>query len=151
MRLIKKLLVVVSLFFVLCSVSVFAQNNVSEIDIEVTVRDDGSAYIVQNWTGTFGEGTENYIPINTDDISITDFSVSDMNGTYTFVENWDVNWSFEEKANKCGIVETFNGVELCFGISEYGENRYAIEYVVEDFIKSYLDISGFINMKFLPS
>lgn len=149
MRLIKKLLTVIPLIFVLTCGTAFAANNVSEIDIDVTIRDDGSAYIVQNWQGTFEEGTENYIPINTDDIAISDFKVSDRNGAYTFVEDWHVNWAFFEKAQKCGILETENGVELCFGISQYGENRYAIEYVVEDFIKSYTDFDGtnfmFIN------
>ena len=124
----KKLLTAVPLVLMLCSATVFASNNVSEIDIDVTVMDDGSAYIVQNWKGTFDEGTENYIPINTDDISVTDFKVSDKNGAYTFVENWDVDLSFDEKARKCGINETYDGIELCFGISDYGENRYAIEY-----------------------
>ena len=133
----KKLLTAVPLVLMLCSATVFASNNVSEIDIDVTVRDDGSAYIVQNWKGTFHEGTENYIPINTDDIPVTDFKVSDINGAYNFVEDWDVDFSFDEKARKCGINEAYDGIELCFGISEYGENRYAIEYVVEDFIKRY--------------
>ena len=149
MRHIRKLLIIIPLVLILCSVTVFAKNNVSEIDIDVTIRDDGSAYIVQNWKGTFDEGTENYIPINTDDIAITDFKVSDKDGPYTFVEDWYVNWAFFEKARKCGINETEDGIELCFGISEYGENRYAIEYVVEDFIKGYTDYDGtnfmFIN------
>ena len=149
MKHIRKLLIIIPLVLILCSTVVFAKNNVSEIDINVTIRDDGSAYIVQNWKGTFDEGTENYIPINTEDIAITDFKVSDKDGAYTFVEDWYVNWAFFEKARKCGIVETNDGVELCFGISEYGENRYAIEYVVEDFIKGYTDYDGtnfmFIN------
>ena len=37
----------------------FAQNNVSDIDITVTLSCDGSAEIVQEWSGTFDEGTEN--------------------------------------------------------------------------------------------
>lgn len=149
MKLIKKLLIAVPLILILCSGSVVAKNNVSEIDIEVTVRNDGSAYIVQNWWGKFDEGTENYIPINTDGIEISDFIVSDKNGTYTLTDSWNVDAGFEEKARKCGINETADGVELCFGISEYGEKRYAIEYVVTDFIKSYTDYDGtnfmFIN------
>ena len=149
MKYIRNLLITISLALILCPATTFAKNNVSEIDIDVTIRDDGSAYIVQNWRGTFNEGTENYIPINTEDISITDFKVSDKKGAYTFVEDWYVNWAFFEKARKCGIVETNDGVELCFGISEYGEMRYAIEYVVEDFIKGYTDYDGtnfmFIN------
>ena len=142
MKQIKKLLIAVPLVLCLCFGTAHADNNVSQIDIDVTIRDDGSAYVVQNWQGTFYEGTENYIPINTEDIAITDFKVSDQNGAYTFVENWDIDLGFEDKARKCGIVETYDGIELCFGISEYGENRYAIEYVVEDFIKSYTDFDG---------
>lgn len=149
MKRIKKLLTAVPLILILCSGSVLAENNVSEIDISVTVRNDGSAYIVQNWRGEFNEGTENYIPINTYGIEISNFMVSDENGTYSLQNSWDVDASFEEKARKCGINETADGIELCFGISEYGENRYAIEYVVKDFIKSYTDYDGtnfmFIN------
>jgi len=149
MKRICRLLTAVTLILMLLTCIVLADNNVSEIDIDVTVRDDGSAYIVQNWHGTFYEGTENYIPINTEDISVTGFMVSDEDGTYMFEENWDIDSSFEDKAKKCGINETADGIELCFGISEYGERRYAIEYVVEDFIKSYEDYDGtnfmFIN------
>ena len=149
MKRIKKLLTAVPLILILCSGSVLAENNVSEIDISVTVRNDGSAYIVQNWRGEFNEGTENYIPINTYGIELSNFMVSDENGTYSLQNSWDVDASFEEKARKCGINETADGIELCFGISEYGENRYAIEYVVKDFIKSYTDYDGtnfmFIN------
>ncbi|MBQ9940363.1 MAG: DUF2207 domain-containing protein [Clostridia bacterium] len=142
MKQINKLLTAILLVLTVFCTWVSAKNNVSEIDIDVTVRDDGSAYIVQNWQGTFNEGTENYIPINTGDISISEFKVSDRNGPYTLLENWDIDAGFDMKAFKCGIVETSGGVELCFGISVYGQNRYAIEYVVEDFIKSYTDFDG---------
>ena len=149
MKLIKKLLIAIPVAAALFSYSVAAKNNVSEIAIDVTVRDDGSAYVVQNWTGEFSEGTENYIPINTNDIGISDFKVSDADGEYTFEDNWDIDADFDSKKRKCGINETDDGIELCFGISEYGENRYAIEYVVSDFIKSYSDRDGtnfmFIN------
>ena len=149
MKITKKLLVSVLVVLNLCSGSVLAKNNVAEIDIDVTVRTDGSAYIVQNWRGQFSEGTENYIPIATDGISVSDLNVSDENGAYTYVNDWDVDASFDEKAKKCGFNVTEDGVELCFGISQYGENRYAIEYVVDDFIKSYTDYDGtnfmFIN------
>lgn len=146
---IKKPAAAISLAMFLCFMPVLAANNVSEIDIDVCVRNDGSAYIVQNWHGEFYEGTENYIPITTHGISISDFTVSDKDGTYAFADNWNIDASFDEKIRKCGINETADGVELCFGISEYGENRYAIEYVVTDFIKSYTDCDGtnfmFIN------
>ena len=142
MRLIKKLSAVLTLALLLFSHTAFANNNVSEIDIEVTVRNDGSAYVVQNWTGTFSDGTENYIPINTGDIEISDLKVSDEYGEYENIGDWNVDASFDEKKRKCGINETADGVELCFGISEYGERTYSIEYIVTDFIKSYTDFDG---------
>lgn len=149
MKPVKKFLIAVSAVSALLGGVVFAENNVSEIDIKVIVRDNGSAYITQKWNGEFYEGTENYIPIATEDISVSDFSVSDKNGRYSFTDNWNIDASFKEKAGKCGINETADGVELCFGISEYGENSYVLEYVVEDFIKSYTDFDGtnfmFIN------
>lgn len=49
MKWIKKLLLVAPLMLLLISGTAYAKNNVSEIDISVTVRDDGSAYVVQNW------------------------------------------------------------------------------------------------------
>jgi len=126
-----------------------ASNHVTNIDIEVVIREDGSAVITQYWTGEFEKGTENYLPIRTGDIGISEFSVSDENGPYTFVEDWDVDWSFKKKAGKCGVVETDDGVELCFGITEYGHKEYTFSYVVTDFIKGYRDANGtnfmFIN------
>lgn len=126
-----------------------ADNHVTNIDIEVVIRKDGSAVVTQFWTGEFNKGTENYLPIRTGDIEISEFSVSDENGPYTFVADWDVDWSFKKKAGKCGIVETDDGVELCFGITEYGHKEYTFSYVVTDFIKGYRDANGtnfmFIN------
>ena len=55
MKWIKKLLLVAPLMLLLISGTAYAKNNVSEIDISVTVRDDGSAYVVQNWQCTFEE------------------------------------------------------------------------------------------------
>ena len=126
-----------------------ADNHVTNIDIEVVIREDGSAVITQHWTGEFEKGTENYLPIRTNDIEISDFTVSDENGPYTFVKKWNVDASFKKKAGKCGIVETDDGVELCFGITEYGHKEYTFSYVVTDFIKGYRDANGtnfmFIN------
>lgn len=133
----------------LCCLPVSAANRVPEMEIEVALRQDGSAYITQTWSTRTDEGTEFYLARNDSGyLTITDFSVNDQNGRYTFVENWDVGVSFEEKANKCGIVQTKDGVELCWGISEYGENRYAIEYVVHGLVGAYSDADGF-NHRFV--
>ena len=126
-----------------------AANRVPEMEIEVALRPDGSAYVTQTWSARTDEGTEFYLARNDSGyLSVTDFTVRDKNGPYTFVEDWDVNASFDEKAGKCGIVETKDGVELCWGITEYGENRYAIEYVVHGLVGAYSDADGF-NHRFV--
>ena len=134
-----------------------ADNRVPEMEIEVALRPDGSAYVTQTWSADIDEGTEFYLACRDSGyLTITDFFVSDVNGPYTFVEDWDVDASFEEKAGKCGILETDEGVELCWGISEYGPNRYAIEYVLHDLVGSYSDADGFHHrfvdeMTFFPT
>lgn len=133
---------------VLFCFTVFSKNNVSDITYNVLIHDDGSATVVEKWVGTFNEGTENYIPIEDKTLSISNFNVS-MNGkNFTFKNYWDVNGSFNDKKYKCGINKTYNGVELCFGISEYGNNTYTFTYKVSPLVQSFNDYDGF-NFMFL--
>lgn len=128
-----------------------ASNQVTDISVEVAISEDGSAYITQNWNCNFTEGTECYIPIeNLGDMTISDFLVSDGNGAYEVIDQWDIDAGFDEKAGKCGIVKTDKGYELCWGISEYGENGYAIEYKVNGLVGAYDDYDGF-NFQFINS
>lgn len=145
-------------FFVMNgSLVVSAANRVPKMEIDVALQSDGSAKITQIWTADTDEGTEFYLVCRDNGIfTITDFSVADELGAYTFQENWDVGASFEGKAYQCGIVETDEGVELCWGISEYGEKRYTLEYVVHDLVGSYTDADGFHyrfvdEMSFFPT
>ena len=95
----KRLLLTFTLF-ILLSLTAFA-NNVSDIDIIVSVDKDGSARITQSWYGEFEEGTENYIVIgNLDGIQLSEFKVSDETGAYTYVDSWNINASRKEKKNK---------------------------------------------------
>lgn len=126
-----------------------ADNRIPGMEIDVVLRPDGSAHITQIWNAETGEGTEFYLGCRDNGyLTITNFSVADDYGTYTLVEDWDVDASLEEKARKCGIVETDNGVELCWGISEYGKNRYTIEYVLHGLVGNYSDLDGF-NHRFV--
>ena len=121
-----------------------AANRVPEMEIEVALRSDGSAHIVQTWTAETDEGTECYLACNDSGyLTITDFSVSDAYGPYAFVENWNVSATFDDKAGKCGIVRTKDGVELCWGITQYGRQRYTIEYVLHGLVGAYAEADGF--------
>lgn len=132
-----------------CCVPAAAANHVPEITIDVSLRPDGSAAVTQVWTADTGEGTEFYLSCRDSGyLTITDFSVSDEDGPYPLLEEWDVDASFEEKARRCGVLETEEGVELCWGISEYGRRRYTITYVLHGLVGAYADADGF-NYRFV--
>jgi uncharacterized membrane protein YgcG len=143
-------------FIILCFVLLlslpliaYAANQVDTIDIQVVIYEDGSLHITQSWTGRFEEGTEIFIPLNGPDyLTISELKVYDQKGIYDTVPNWNINWSFEEKARKCGIHDTDSGYEICFGISQYGQNRYNIAYKLDNAIGGYSDRDG-VNFRFV--
>ena len=128
----------------LCCFPAAADNRVPELELDVALRRDGSAAVTQVWTAETGEGTEFYLSCRDSGyLTITDFAVSDEDGAYARLENWDVDASFDDKAGKCGIVETEDGVELCWGISAYGPRRYTVSYVLHSLAGAYSDADGF--------
>ncbi|WP_186430160.1 DUF2207 domain-containing protein [Clostridium sp. BSD9I1] len=127
----------------------FAANHVDTMDIQAVIYEDGSMRITQSWLGRFEEGTESYIPMNAPDyLTISQLTVSDQNGIYETVPDWNIDWSFEEKAGKCGIHYTDRGYEICFGISRYGQNRYTITYKLDNVVGNYSDRDG-VNFRFV--
>lgn len=138
-----------TLIFSITALSVSAENSF-DIDISVEIRDNGDATVTQKWYGSFYEGTENYLPIGNfaDGMDVTNFKAWDENGEYEFVDDWDIDNSREEKARKCGVIETDNGYELCYGIGEYGENEYWFSYDIIGLVGAYDDKDGF-NFQFV--
>lgn len=156
----KKLFLSLLFILSLCNVC-FANNRVSNIDVKVTIRDDGSANITQRWLGTFKEGTENYIPLENMDYTLTNFKVKQIildeygpekDGEHEFTSlgnSWNIDASKDQKTNKCGIHPTGNkSLELCWGIGEYGYNIYELSYDVNPLAKSFTDLDGF-NFQFI--
>ena len=146
----RKLLLVmsISLITVFACFPVFARNHVDKMDIDVTIHDNGSASITQRWVGTFDEGTEVYLPIEDKSLSVRNLKVWKGSREYLEAEGWNVDWSFDQKKWRSGINRTAKGVELCFGISEYGESIYTFSYDIDPLVKSYIESDGF-NFQFV--
>ncbi len=135
----------------LCTLPALAYNKVPELTVDVALRPDGSAYITQEFYAATDEGTEFYLDyFDSGYLSITDFRVSDESGAYRVLPDgeWDVDASFEEKARTCGTLPIDGGTELCWGITEYGERRYTVEYVLHGLVGAYSDLDGF-NYRFV--
>lgn len=149
-KLFKKYILCIVLIILIISnfTIVFSKNNVSDINMVVSINDDGSANITQEWVGKFDEGTENYIPLSNMDYNISNFSVSLNGKKFESLPYWNIDANFSEKSYKCGINNTSDGIELCFGISNYGTNKYLLSYDIDKLVYSYDDLDGF-NFKFV--
>ena len=126
----------------------FASNNISNIDIDVVIRDNGSALITQTWGGSFDEGTELYLPIEDKSLIVRDLRVWKNGREYQSTDRWNPSADFQNKKWRSGIYKTDKGVELCFGITEYGENVYRFSYTIDPLVKAYKDYDGF-NFQFV--
>lgn len=120
---------------------------IRSIQIDVVLQQDGSADITQVWDASTSQGTEFYIPMtNMRDMQIQNFRVKDETGReYTFVENWDINGSLEDKAFKNGINWTDQGLELCWGKGSYGSHQYTLSYTMTNLVQAFPDNDGFIT------
>ncbi|MDO5733549.1 MAG: DUF2207 domain-containing protein [Eubacteriales bacterium] len=137
--------------------SVFATNSIDSIEIEVEILPNGDLEITQLWQTDSYDGTEFYIPFpNLNQMSIEDFTVSDERGVkYQTLANWDLNASFSEKAERCGILRTAEGLELCFGKTEYGPKIYTLNYRLTKAVQAFPDRDGFnlrlVNLNMEPA
>lgn len=121
--------------------AIAANWSIKDINIHLTLYNDGSAIVREVWDMSANEGTEVYVPRqNLGDIKIFNFNVSDETGTrYVNEGSWDTDRSRSQKAGRCGINTTYDGIELCWGIGEYGSHVYSIEYAMSNVVKSLND------------
>lgn len=147
----KVLATILAAILIVFSVNIYAaSDSIDSIEIKATLMDDGALMVTEVWKATPGTGTEFFIPkSNMRDIVIADYKVSDENGPYETIHNWNVDASFDEKARKCGINETSEGIELCFGKSDLNKDKtYTLTYTMRNAAQSFDDMDGF-NIRFV--
>lgn len=129
--------------FLFCNNIVYA-NTINKIDIDVYIDSYGKASVTEIWDYDANKDTEIYKTYeDIDDIVISNFKVSDDSGIiYEYLPNWNINADFSSKAYKNGLHYISNGVELCWGISNYGHRTYTISYDISNFVKQYTDTQG---------
>lgn len=125
-------------FFSLGNVS--NANTINKISMDIFIDDFGNAQVTEVWNCKTNQGTEVYHPYyNLGNSEIKNLSVFDNGVEYTTLPSWKTSGSLESKANKCGINEISNGVELCWGISKYGSHTYTINYTITNFVSALTD------------
>lgn len=121
------------------------EQRVYDLDITVTLYSSGIAGVHEVWDLDTGDGiTEWYLPReNLGDIDISNLKVLDeqYNGGQPFsdVGEWDVDLSRRQKTGKSGIVHKYDGVELCWGIGDYGHHVFHVFYTMKNAVKTLND------------
>lgn len=146
----KKILYILLLIFCTIFPLIVNANSIDSIDMNIYVDNEGNAHVTETWNANLNQGTEGYKPYyNLGNAKITDFKVSENGNYYTYEDYWNPNGSFSSKAYKNGINYISNGVELCWGISDYGYHNYVLEYVIEGFVATNED-SDMIYWTLIP-
>lgn len=146
----KRSLIILAALFLLGTSG--AATDIRRIETEVWLYKSGNAVVTQTWDVNITQGTEWYIPIeNLGQRNIRNFRVFENDREYENEGNgWNSDRSLEAKTRRCGIVEKYNGVELCWGQGEYGEHSYQILYVIEHLIQQMADtLNAGFNWQFI--
>ena len=127
-------------------------NSISSINMNIYLSDTGDATITETWQTYLDEGTENYHPyFNIGNSKIIFNSVKDDRGTtYNYNSNWNIDNSFEIKKNTFGIYNSGNEYDLCWGISEYGNRTYTLNYTIQNFIYNTTDNYQILYWTLIP-
>ena len=125
-------------------------NSISKISMDIYIEKNGDATITEVWTCNNNQGTEAYHPYyNLGKSQIKNLTVSENGRQYQTLNSWNTSGSLSTKAYKCGINEISNGVEICWGISQYGAHNYTVKYTITNFISELQD-SQMLYWTFIP-
>lgn len=125
-------------------------NSISKISMDIYIEKNGDATITEVWTCNNNQGTEAYHPYyNLGNSQIKNLIVSENGRQYQTLNNWNTSGSLSTKAYKCGINKISNGVEICWGISQYGAHNYTVKYTITNFISELQD-SQMLYWTFIP-
>ena len=112
-------------------------NELHSIDINVEIDQNGIGHVKETWQTNEEnrDATEKYKVISDlGDIKIRNFKVESDDGTWQEVSPWNIDASFDDKAYKYGMVEDGDRVELCWGITNFGENTYHLSYDIDPLV-----------------
>lgn len=119
-----------------------ASSEINSLEVTVDLHEDGSASFTELWNiDAISDMTEWYlVKNNLGDRVISNLQVTDENGNqFETVDNWDVDLSIDQKAGKCGILQTSDGIELCWGIGSLGTHQYTVTYDMTNAVQGYAD------------
>lgn len=126
--------VLLFLMFTLFATNVFAKSDIYSINMDIYLQRNGDMDITEYWDVKADDGTEWFKQIkNLGDIEIKNFTVY-MDGEQLNYKNWNINESLSEKSKYYGTNKIDNGIELCFGKSDYSRHTFTLRYTMTNAI-----------------
>ena len=100
-------------------------------------------------------GTEGYTVVSNlmEGCQIKEYELFDDHGEqyYTHVPDWDALHTRNEKALKCGVVESEPGTFcICWGLGHEGVREYWVNYTITNVVRSYADYDAFYHQFIAP-
>lgn len=132
--------ILILFFFILINmnnINYAKSNNISNIDFEANINEDGTVDIIEIWKGEFYLGTEIYTfyeNLTLDDIS--NFCIMENGVRFEDLDTWNIIWSQNEKKGKSSIIQTNDGIELTWGIGDFGYHEYKLKYTIKNIFKN---------------
>ena len=131
----KKLKILIILLFV----SIFyplgvKADTIYDVNMDINITKDGTAEVTEVWNVEADSGSEWYKQYkNLQNVEVKDFTVS-MDGKALTEKSWNVNETMSEKAGYYGINYIDDGIELCFGKSDYDRHKFTLKYKLSNFV-----------------
>ncbi len=117
-----------------------AGTDIYGIDIDVALRRDGTALVKETWDVKVSGITEWYlVRENLGDIEISGLKVREGDRDFLDEGAWDVDRSIRRKTFRCGIVEKYDGCEICWGVGSDGRHVFTVSYEMSNAVKSLQD------------
>ena len=109
---------------------------INNVDMQIYIDNNGNANVTETWDTYSNDDTEvyhSYYDIGNSKIILN--SVTMDGKEFEIINDWDINSSFSEKSYKAGLYyPENNSVDICAGITRYGNHTYVFNYTITGFV-----------------
>lgn len=138
------------LFLILFLFPIFVYaDKIYDLEMNININKDGSANFTEVWNVKATQGTEWYKSMyNMGNMTLSNYKVSMDGKDLSYTGIWDLSANMKEKDGKYGINYLDDGIELCFGKSDYKKHTFTLSYKLDNVIFNTVDSQVLYNTFF---
>lgn len=129
----KKKIAVFFIMMFIMPISALA-DTIYSVKMDINILEDGTANVEEIWDVKADSGSEWYKTMyELNNSELTNYKVT-MDGNELSYKDWNVNETLSEKSGYYGINYASNGIELCFGKTDYERHTFVISYTLSNYV-----------------